>query len=114
MPQMRPFYYLPKGVDSVPRATSWAQGHRDAMTSPRGPEIAIVFAFKGWDSYAIEYADHYDSDIGSDSVIGRAWAEWGAALRGLLNGRLGRLDAGTLDNIITHNLEELGIRPDEF
>lgn len=41
-------------------------------------------------------------------------AEWGASLRKLLNGDLGRLDAGTLEHIIVHNLEEQGFNPDDY
>lgn len=114
MAQMRPFYHLSKGVESIPLATSWAQHHRDAMASPRGPEIAIVFALKGWDAYAVEHASHFDYGIGDDSVLGPAWARWGAAIRELLNGRLGRLDGGSIDDIITHNLQVQGFSPDEF
>ena len=42
------------------------------------------------------------------------WARIGAGLRGLLNGALGRLDAGTLDSLIADTLRAEDFDPDEF
>jgi hypothetical protein len=86
----------------------WKLRHRDALLSPRGFETAIVFGLQGWISYAVCYERRYQSGIGTDSVLGPAWFSWGESLRTLLNGEVGRLDAGTVDAIITHNMTLFG------
>ena len=48
----------------------------------------------------------HGSPIGEDGVLGEYWAEWGKALRGLLNGDCGRLDCGSLDTVLVDNLLE--------
>lgn len=77
-------------------------------------EAGIVHLIRGWAEYADAHFHRFESTIGEDSVLGEEWAQIGSALRGLLNGELGRLDGGTLDGLIleiaTHNdinLEDL-------
>ena len=47
--------------------------------------------------------------IGSDGILGVAWAKMGRQLRNLLCGDLGRLDGGTLDGIILSAFAQAGL-----
>jgi len=82
MPKIKPYDYLPRGVDSVPRATSWAQAHRDALANPRGLEVGIVNGLKGWCAYATANIGTHGCEIGEDHALGPAWARWGGRIAG--------------------------------
>ena len=73
-----------------------------------GLERAYVLMLRGWLEYADAHRLTMGSKIGDDHVLGDEWFKIGEALRGLLNGDLGRLDGGTLDTIIADNLNEQG------
>ena len=75
-------------------------------------ERAMILMLRGWLEYAEAQKSAFDSNIGDDYVLGDEWFKIGEALRGLLNGDLGRLDGGTLDTIIADNLNEQGFDPD--
>lgn len=91
----------------------WQGRHTAAFLDPvTSHERALVFILKGWEEYAEGHEDAYESPIGEDYVLGDDWAKIGFALRGLLNGDLGRLDGGTLDAFICHRLNEAGFDPD--
>lgn len=47
--------------------------------------------------------------IGDDYVLGAAWEEIGTQILNLLNGDLGRLDGGTLDEVIHEALKLAGL-----
>lgn len=111
--KMKDIYWKPKAA-SLPSSNGWGERHAAALVAPHGAEIGIAVGFKGWCAYADLHWKRYSSEIGEDSVLGPAWAQWGAALRTLLNGELGRLDAGTLDGIIANNLEVQGFNPDDL
>lgn len=97
---------------------AWGRRHIDALYVPQGApnssEQAIVEGLRAWINYAHNHQARFEQGIGTDGVLGPAWAQWGAALRTLLNGDLGRLDGGTLDHIIAYNLTEQGFNPDEL
>ena len=97
---------------TYPDTTGWKQRHSDAIRRPQGPEVPIVGLLDAWIGYAVRHQQRYDSRVGSDYVLGPEWAAIGAALRGLLNGELGRLDGGTLDGILCHNLQAEGFDPE--
>ena len=106
-------YCLPKaaGFDR----TGWSQRHIQAVTLPVDFfERAFVGMLGGWLLYADAHQKAYGSSIGDDGVLGREWAGIGAGLLGLLNGHLGRLDGGTLDNILRDALQANGINPEEL
>lgn len=65
----------------------------------------------GWHHYAGVHQHQYESPIGDDGVLGPMWQAIGQALLGLLNGDLGRLDAGTLDAFIRTTLTLGGAAP---
>lgn len=76
----------------------WYARHMAALTAPRpGFEAAIVAMFGALDTYACAHSRRYSSPLGEDYVLGDEWRDMARGLRGLLNGELGRLDAGTVD-----------------
>ena len=74
--------------------------HNHAMTDPDGIESPIINLLKVLDTYEREHSSRYDSAIANDYILGAAWLEIAKSARTLLNGELGRLDAGTLDGIL--------------
>jgi hypothetical protein len=87
-----------KNIDYIkPRFATedWGKRHLEAIHSPTGPERPLVKLLSAWINYAKQHAARFNSDIGSDYVLGDEWARIGFALRGLLNGESGRLDCGT-------------------
>ena len=117
---MKDHTYLPRHDDK----TGWKQRHLMAMAEPLGTlqgnqvagvhalERAYVLMLRGWLEYADAHRSATGSKIGDDHVLGDEWFKIGEALRGLLNGDLGRLDGGTLDTIIADNLNEQDFDPD--
>lgn len=94
---------------------NWAKAHLDAVSHPRpGFERTLITLLTGWLHYADVHQGQYASGIGSDGVLGESWAQLGAAMRGLLNGSLGRLDGGTLDGLLADTLREQGFDPDRL
>lgn len=91
---------------------AWVQRHQLAVEFPNVNELPIVLLLRGWCLMAVAYDKTIGGNIGSDSVFGPPWLSIGLALRTLLNADLGRLDAGTIDAIITHNLAEAGFDPE--
>lgn len=94
----------PKRLQNTSHA--WLQRHMYAVMSPKPftVEQALVLMFKGWLMYADSHFTNYESPIGDDMVLGPGWASIGKGLRDLLNGVLGRMDAGTLDSVIVDAL----------
>ncbi len=68
-------------------------------------ERPIVKLWTAWTDYAQEYKKRYEQDIQEDYILGDAWRELGQNLLRLLDGNIGRLDAGTLESIVTENLQ---------
>ncbi len=98
---------------SVPKHQDWAQRHLDAMQSPQDEfELAVTSLIRGWCSYALAYNLHFnDNNIGEDSVLGEEWAGIGRSILGLLNGKIGRLDANTIDKAVRKILIAEGYEP---
>lgn len=101
---MKTLDYLPNYPDSV----GWKARHIRAINGGH----VVADAIAAWIEYAMTHDRVHGSRIGDDGVLGPAWAQWGAALRVLLNGDCGTLDCGTLDTIIHDNLSEQGFNPD--
>lgn len=91
----------------------WAARHLTAIHNPRSApassEEAIVKMLRAWIDYAHSHKARFESEIGQDGVLGPAWSDVGKSMLTLLNGDLGRLDGGTLDQIIRDNLTEQGL-----
>lgn len=84
------------------------RAHEAAITTHKpGFEASMVGMLRGWLAYADAHRLRYESGIDDDGFLGPEWDAIGQGLRGLLNGELGRLDAGALDAIIndTRNAE---------
>lgn len=84
------------------------ENHEAAINLPKGVEVGLISLLKGWLRYADEYEKRYESSIGKDMILGPCWARIGESLLGMLNGELGRLDGGSLDNIIRETLKDEG------
>lgn len=98
---------------NMPNMGGWQDRHDAALTHPvRGFERAFNSMLQGWAEYAETHQRTYESSIGDDGVIGVEWEAIGQALLGLLNGELGRLDAGTLHQFISDTLRENGLDPE--
>jgi len=73
-------------------------------------ENPVARMIEAWAAYADIHADRFYTSIGLDYVLGDDWLRMGCAIRGLLNGELGGLDAGTLDGMIVRCLEAQGFK----
>lgn len=92
--------------------TTYMERHYAAMANPKGTEKPIVAMLTAWEDYAEWHEDRFESSIGDDYVLGRAWTNIGMALLDLLNGDCGRLDCGHLDAQIRDRMERAGIDAD--
>lgn len=88
------------------------QRHEAALSAPRGVEEPIVRMLSGWLGYADAHRERFMSGIGEDYVLGPEWRAIGLGIRGLLNGALGRLDAGAIDSILVDELHVEGLAID--
>ena len=71
--------------------------HRNAYSTPRkGFEASLVSMIEGIDQYAAAHFKAYDTNVANDYVLGASLAGALTAVRGLLDGELGRLDGGEL------------------
>jgi hypothetical protein len=94
---------------NLPNDTGWQDRHNTAIRLPNSQEDPLVRMLQGWANYAMRHGTNYDSSIGDDGVLGPEWEAIGNGLLGLLNGNLGRLDAGTLDAFIRDTMSANGI-----
>lgn len=71
--------------------------HHKAYRAPRkGFEAALVSMIEGIDQYADAHLQAHGTNVADDGVIGASLAGALFAVRGLLDGELGRLDGGEL------------------
>jgi hypothetical protein len=76
----------------------------------RGHERPLAHLLRAWLEYADAYAARYETGIGSDYVLGPAWARIGESLLVLLNGETGQLDPGAIDSLIRRVLDSEGFK----
>lgn len=108
---MRTLDWLPNTDENI---GGWKEQHRSAIRVPMpNTERPMVRGIEAWINYAVAHQKRFESPIGEDYVCGLAWARWGFALRELLNCETGRLNCGTLDGILCHNLTEMGFTPEQ-
>lgn len=62
----------------------------------------------GWSTPKL-HEQTYEAPIGEDYILGSHWEAIGDALRGALNGQVGRCDCGTLDGILLDAMKDAGI-----
>lgn len=96
------------------RKDQWGKRHALAWRAPNAIEEPIVNLYTALAQYADRHHARYESPIGEDGVLGVEWLTIAKALRGLLNGELGRLDGGTLDSLIYALVESAGFEPAEL
>lgn len=99
---------------AVTKNEPWAQRHNVALAvgvynRPTSFASAMVSMLMGWEAYAKQHKQRYESPIGEDGVLGQEWQAIGEGLIGLLNGELGELDGGTLDAFLRDTMRENGI-----
>jgi hypothetical protein len=76
----------------------WFVQHMRAWHATRpGYERAIANALNAMADYAAAYESQHGSGIGTDGVLGEAFADQLRGWLALLNGERGRLDGGLLD-----------------
>lgn len=97
----------PINTNKVAKDPDWARHHNQACDNPKGVEV-IVTMLMGWKVYAKAHKQRYESVIGEDYILGKAWIDMGKAFITLLNGELARLDAGTLNAFIRKVATENG------
>lgn len=97
-------------------SNGWEERHNQVVVHLNGPypltnslDTVVAMMLETWKLYAEFYQSRFESKIGDDGVLGECWKDIGLGIRGLLNGELGRLDAGTLDAFILDTLREHGI-----
>ena len=91
---------------------TFADLHNQAMEAPRGDfERGLVSLIMGVLCVCNGYRSRFESLVGDDHVIGPEVAAVLGAIRGLLDGEIGRLDAGTISGWLcavaeAHNLAQ--------
>lgn len=90
----------------------WKQQHNRALARPKpGFEAALVNLIIGVQGYA-EVCRMQERPIGEDGVLGPEWQSICLSIIALLNGEIGRLDAGTVDGFIRGLLKQEGMTDD--
>ena len=96
-------------VDKGTLQTGWDRRHNAAMISPKGVEVGIVAMLNGLEAYIEDYEQRFEGSIFHDSVLGAdGIVQIAKGIRVLLNGELGRLDAGTIDTRLCEVLKACG------
>lgn len=93
------------------KTQEWALRHVNATYNPQGPEGAVLTLLKGWIEYAQWHESRYEGPITDDYYLGTQWVRVGHAIKELLNGDTGRLDCGTLSEIIEDTFTDHGRAP---
>jgi hypothetical protein len=88
--------------------TGWDVRHNMALVSPKGPEIGIVRLLSGLEDYMASHAARYDDEVYQDGVLADGVAAIARGIRILLNGNIGRLDSGTIDERLCIILQRCG------
>lgn len=87
--------------DKTFHGNGWGKRHVEAWSHPTAEhERAVRDLVAGWARYADSHCERIGSPVTECGVLGRAWVNLGRQLLVLLNGELGRFDAGTLDGLI--------------
>lgn len=90
------------------------QHHAVACQNPRDIEHSLINLVEAMGDYALHYRGEFpDSKVGGDGVLGEYWLQIARGVAGLLNGPIGRLDAGTMDAAIRDMAREEGFSAEE-
>jgi len=83
--------------------------HLLALSSPVGPEVAIVSLRSAIVQYAANHERRFAAKIGDDYVLGPAWRDLCRAYHRLLDGETGRLDCATLSSEVIGLVTQAGM-----
>lgn len=97
---------VPSGP-SVP-IPPWRLRHQLALKHPEGAELPIIHMLTGWLEYEHNHFIRQHQPIDDDYLLRCQWFAIGEAIRGLLGGEIGRLDASCLDSVILDGLHRNG------
>lgn len=99
----------------APDTGGWRTRHNDAVSNPGRLEHPIIYAALAIGNYSKNYAINYGANVAEDAILGQeAILPMIRAFRTLLNGELGRLDAGTLDAWILAVAKEAGFTEEDL
>lgn len=102
-------------IETFPRGDNkWGERHVKAWQQPRGMETPVVHLIEALEGYAQGHFKLYGSRIGDDGVLGEEWLAIAKAIRGLCNGELGRLDGGTIFDLLSTLVREAGFATEEW
>jgi hypothetical protein len=97
-----------------PTSSGWKHRHYIAWKFTRSgkptheAEEALRDMLIALGRYADAYKQEYDSEVGTDGVLGQAWLDMARGFVMLLNGEVGRFDAGTLDGCVRELAKRAG------
>lgn len=95
--------------DTQDKFNFWRVKHNEALVNPQhGFETAILMLLDGVEEYRFRYNLRFESHVEDDGVLGDGLAEIVKGIRTLLNGEIGRLDAGTIDGYLVNILRKCG------
>lgn len=107
---MNPLMHDYVAIDKGELKTGWDVRHNQALENPKGAEIPIVKLLEGLEEYVYQYANMFKDRVYDDYVLGTDGVQQiVVALRVLLTGELGRLDAGTIDRVLVEHLKLFGV-----
>lgn len=93
---------------------NWEGLDSDARRNPGPTEVLHVDAVAMLRHYAVDHERRYGSPIGHDAVLGDGWLMIASGLRALLNGNIGRLDAGKCDRLLCELVSSVGFSESEL
>lgn len=94
------------------QGNAWGARHFEAWRD--GDQAEFRGLIEGLAIYADSYEKRFLSKIGTDGVLGDGWLDILKGIRVLLNGELGNLDGGTLDEILVTLLENNGFTQEQL
>ncbi len=102
--------YIRVTEDENNKFNFWRVKHNRAVLHPEaGPELAIISLLDGIEEYRFRHRIRYDSEVEDDGVLAEGVSKIAEGVRVLLNGEIGRLDAGTIDGYLVKLLERCGV-----
>jgi hypothetical protein len=102
------------GLKQQDQRTAWARRHAEmfdrvaAAAGEHSQKVGIVLLIRGLAEYADAHFYQCGTVIGEDYVLGPPWLAMGEGIRGLLDGKLGRLDGATLEALLLEVAEHNG------
>lgn len=101
-------------IRSYEMVANWQQRHVSALKSPKGFEAPILSLIEGLQDYRVEHEARYGSKIGEDHFMGKLYLDLARTIIKLLNGEIGRLDGGSVEQLVRRQLGAAGFTEDEI